>query len=146
MGVQNGTGEMTLVFELSALRELADPRQVFAQAEVWSRYLGVVANDTDAVKACVEKHHLRQDFDLEGRDKWLAMQEIRNQTRTERHVFVAMEMEDRRLADTLDWEYVHLFTAAEKADWRLADEADDPTVAERFRSWFATPLWPFDRP
>lgn len=117
-----GSGEMTLVFTLPAVRRFADPQRVFAEAREWSRYVGVVDNDTEAVRAFVDEHGLRQDFDVGDADKWLAMEGIRNSVATPRVVFVGTTVEDRRIADHVGWEYRQPEAIAEKADWALAGE------------------------
>ena len=146
-----GPGEMTLAFELSAVRRLADPEAAFEDAREWSRYVGVVANDTEAVDAFLDRHDLRHDFDLEGRDKWLAMQGIRNSAATPRHVYVAEIPEDRRLADQLGWEFLTPTEAAEKAGWELAetgstDGTDGGSYVSRWRDRLRnSSVWPFGR-
>jgi len=117
-------GELTLAFSLSAARRLADPPAVFADAGEWSQYLGVVGNDHRAVATFVADHDLRQDFELGERDKWLALEEIRAQTPTPRHVLVGTDVDDRRAADHLGWEFLAVPEAARKADWDLDDGAD----------------------
>jgi len=119
------TGEMTLVFTLAAVERFADPATVFEEAREWSRYVGIVANDTDAVASFVATHEVRPDFDQGEADKWLAIEEIGAATATPRHVFVGTTVEDRRIADHLGWEYRRPDEVAEKADWTLAsDDAD----------------------
>ena len=53
------SGEMTLVFTLAAIERFADPAAAFAAAREWSRYVGIVDNDTDAVDAFAESHGVR---------------------------------------------------------------------------------------
>lgn len=118
-------GEMTLAFSLSAVRRLADPAAAFDDATAWSRYVGVVDNDADAVAAFVEENGLRQDYDVGDRDKWLAMEEVGQATDTPRHVYVGETVEDRRVATHLGWEFRDVADAAEKAGWELADERSD---------------------
>jgi hypothetical protein len=122
---------MTLVFTLAAIEKFADPATVFAEARQWSRYVGIVATDTDAVDAFVDAHDLRPDFDQGEADKWLAMEEIGTATATSRHVFVGTTMEDRRIADHLGWEYRQPAAVAEKAGWALAsdEESGDGVVS-----------------
>jgi hypothetical protein len=119
------SGEMTLAFTLAAIERFADPATVFAEAREWSRSVGIVANDADAVAAFVDEHGLRHDFDVGEADKWLAMERIRESTATPRHVFVGASVEDRRIADQLGWEYRTPEEVAEKADWALAGGDSD---------------------
>jgi hypothetical protein len=114
------SGEMTLAFELAAIREFADPEAVVADAREWSRYVGVVANDTDAVRAFVDEHGIEQDFDLGDRDIWLVMEGIREESDSPRHVFVGTTPEHRRVADATDWEFRRPEEVADAAGWSLA--------------------------
>jgi hypothetical protein len=132
-GGRDRSGEMTLVFTLAAIEAFADPASVFAEARQWSRYVGVVDNDADAVAAFSEEHGVEPDFDTGDADKWLAMEEIRKTTATPRHVFVGTSVEDRRIADHLGWEYRTVEGVAEKADWTLArDEGSDGPLDRLF--------------
>ncbi|PSQ07090.1 hypothetical protein BRC95_05145 [Halobacteriales archaeon QS_5_68_33] len=125
------TGEMTLVFTLAAIERFADPAAVFEEAREWSRHVGIVDNDTDAVDAFGESHGVRPDFDQGEADKWLAMEEIRGTTDTPRHVFVGTSVEDRRIADHLGWEFRDPEAVAERADWELATEAEPDGLVDR---------------
>jgi len=55
------TGDVTLVFSLGAARRLSDPEAAIANARKWSRHVGIVANDADAVDCprdgCRERLH-----------------------------------------------------------------------------------------
>ncbi|WP_123537402.1 DUF7124 domain-containing protein [Halosimplex salinum] len=125
-------GEMTLAFELAAIREFADPAAVFEDAREWCRYVGVVSNDTDAVAAFVADHALAQDFELGDRDIWLAMEGIRESSDAPRHVFVGTTPEDRRVADATGWEFRRPADVAEAAGWDLADgESSDSGLLGR---------------
>lgn len=135
-GITVGEG-MTLAFELSALDRLEDPAAVFDDARQWSRYVGIISNDTDAVESYVREHDLEPDFDLGGRDKWLASSEIRHETETERHVFVGAGTEDRRIAEHTGWEFVPITDAAEKAGWKLESEREEPSLLGRLRAWLS---------
>jgi hypothetical protein len=128
------SGEMTLAFELDAIRAFDDPEAVAADARGWSRYVGVVANDTDAVRAFVAERDLQQDFDLGDRDIWLTMEGIRESSDAPRHVFVGTTPEDRRVADATGWEYRTPAEVADAAGWSLggADgESTDPGLFAR---------------
>ncbi|MBP1922917.1 hypothetical protein J2751_001933 [Halorubrum alkaliphilum] len=114
-------GELTLLFTLSAARTLADPAGAFEDARRWSRYVGVIANDTDAVDEFVRRHGIENDFELREWDKWGTTEAIREATGTPRHVFVGTSREDRRLADATEWEFRTVADAAEKAGWELGE-------------------------
>jgi hypothetical protein len=144
-GTGTGTGEMTLAFALSAIERFADPTQVFADARTWSRYVGVIANDTEAVAAFVAEHDLQQDFDLGDRDKWLALAEIREATATDRHVFVGTTEDDRGAAETTGWEFITVHEAGEKAGWAYdAGTEPSPGVLGALRERLPSDVpWPF---
>ena len=130
-----GRGEVTLAFSLSAVERLADPAAAFADAGEWSRYVGVVDDDREAVAAVVDEHALRQDFEVGDRDKWLALEEVGLATDTPRHVYVGAGVEDRRVATHLGWEFRHVTDAAEKAGWELADPTGESGALDRLLGW-----------
>jgi len=115
----NPTGEMTLAFELDAIRQFEDPPAVFADAREWCRSVGVVANDTDAVASFVAEHDLTQDFELGDRDVWLAMEHVRQSNPAPRHVFVGTTPEDRRIAVATGWEFRQPTEVADAAGWSV---------------------------
>ena len=43
--MSNSQGTMTLAFELSALKELTAPKEVFESARAWSKYVGVITDE-----------------------------------------------------------------------------------------------------
>lgn len=114
---------LTLAFSLAALDRFADPAAVFDDAREWSRHIGIIANDTDAVETFIREHDLWVDFDPGDRDKWLALAEIREATATGRHVFVGRTDDDRRAATNTGWEFVSVSEAARKAEWTLEDDS-----------------------
>lgn len=109
--------ELTLAFELAAIRQLAHPENVFTDARQWSRYVGVIANDSEAVRTFLQTNEIHHDFELGSRDKWLALQEIHDTTDTGRYVFVGVNQDDRLAAEQTGWEFVPISKAAEKAEW-----------------------------
>ena len=123
------TGEVTLVFSLGAARTLADPAGVFADAREWSRYVGVVANEADAVASFFRRHGIENDYALRKWDKWGTLGDIHAEAGTPRHVFVGTTGSDRRLATAVGFEFLTIREAAEKAGWELskpgAPETDD---------------------
>ena len=138
---------VTLAFELAAIERFTHPAAVIEDAGEWSRYVGLIANDTDAVAAFVREHGLRQDFDLGSRDKWLALSDLHEATDTPRHVFVGLTGEDERAAAFTGWEFVPVAEAAEKADWTLEEpNADGPgSLVTLLRDRLPDDLpWPLD--
>ena len=126
---------MTLAFELSALRALADPAGAFVAAREWSAYVGVVsAEPTYVVTNYTRKRRIRQDFFSGPKGKGESLASVREQFDTDRHVFVGTEEADRELADEHGWEYLPVEEAAGAAGWALADdepEAPAPAPDER---------------
>ncbi|UPW01111.1 hypothetical protein M0R88_03175 [Halorussus gelatinilyticus] len=132
----NGSGEMTLAFELSALERLAEPGAVFDDARRWSKYVGVVSDKpTYVVTNFTRKNRIRQDFFSGPKGKGESLESVREQFETDRHVFVGTSDEDRDLAEDHEWEFLDVTEAAEAAEWQLAEEAeeadDDPEEDQR---------------
>ncbi|MHC3439242.1 DUF7124 domain-containing protein [Natrialbaceae archaeon A-gly3] len=125
--MEGGT-DMTLAFELEALKELADPEAAIENARGWSRYIGIVSEEpTYVVTNFTRKNRIRQDFFSGPRGKAESLDNVKFQFDTERHVFVGTNDEDAALAEELDWEYLPVEEAAEAAGWELGeDESEDP--------------------
>lgn len=141
-------GDLTLAIALDAARAFAEPAAVVEDARRWSRYVGVVDNDVDAVERFLDVHGIETDYDLGDRDKWQAMADVHEAANTPRHVFIGASPEDRRLANHVGWEFLTASEAAEKAEWRLSaarkDDADDSGTLQRLRrSLEDRSLWPF---
>ncbi|MFB6147202.1 MAG: hypothetical protein ABEJ08_05890 [Halobacteriaceae archaeon] len=121
-----GSGDMTLAFELSALKQLAAPGEVFADARRWTEYVGVVSDEpTYVVTNYTRKRRIRQDFFSGPKGKRESLESVADQFDTDRHVFVGVTDEDQALADEVGWEFLDVEAAAEAADWDLDDGADD---------------------
>ena len=127
----SGGDGMTLAFSLSAIGRLDDPAAAFEEAGEWSRFVGIVDDDHEAIERAVAERGLRQDFDLGDRDRWLVMEAIRANTHAPRYVYIGANWEDRRVATELGWEYVPVAEAAEKADWTLSAEASEGGLLAR---------------
>jgi hypothetical protein len=126
-----GSGDMTLAFELSALRELADPNAVFNEARRWSEYVGVVSEEpTYVVTNFTRKRRIRQDFFSGPKGKGESLASVREQFGTDRHVFVGTTETDRDLADEHGWEYLDVAEAAEAAEWALGEESGADAAPE----------------
>jgi hypothetical protein len=116
---------MTLAFELSALKRLANPGEVFDGARRWTTYVGVVSDKpTYVVTNFTRKNRIRQDFFSGPRGKEESLDSVMGQFDTDRYVLVSDDEADRELADGLDWEFVPIEDAAEAAEWALADDDD----------------------
>ncbi|PSP97842.1 hypothetical protein BRC89_10560 [Halobacteriales archaeon QS_4_70_19] len=130
-----GSSDMTLAFELAALKQLAEPDAVFSDARTWSKYVGVVSEEpTYVVTNFTRKNRIRQDFFSGPRGREESLENVKRQFDTDRHVFVGTSDEDAALAEQVEWEYLPVEQAAEAADWELGepdDEAAEPTEDER---------------
>ena len=124
--MESGSGEMTLAFELEALKRLADPTAVFEDARRWTEYVGVVSEKpTYVITNYTRKNRIRQDFFSGPRGVEESLENVRSQFDTPRHVFVGTTDEDREVAEATGWEYLALEDAASAAEWDLAADADD---------------------
>jgi hypothetical protein len=133
-----GSTDMTLAFELEALKALSDPTAVFNDARQWTEYVGVVSEKpTYVVTNFTRKHRVRQDFFSGPRGVKESLENVKRQFDTDRHVFVGTSEEDRALAEETGWEYLPLEQASEAADWTLADdeEGEDPFESETRDDW-----------
>ncbi|WP_049982189.1 hypothetical protein [Halorubrum sp. BV1] len=133
-----GSTDMTLAFELEALKTLADPNAVFNNARQWTEYVGVVSEKpTYVVTNFTRKHRVRQDFFSGPRGVEESLENIAQQFDTDRHVFVGVDDEDETLADATGWEFLHVEDAADAAGWTLTtDEPDEePTESASRDDW-----------
>jgi hypothetical protein len=127
--MDGGSGDMTLAFDLAALKALAKPDAVFSDARQWTEYVGVVSEKpTYVVTNFTRKHRIRQDFFSGPRGREESLENVREQFGTDRHVFVGTDAADADLAEATGWEYLDVEDAAEAADWTLA--SDEPPAAE----------------
>ena len=131
----NGDTDMTLAFELEALKELASPERVFEDARGWTEYIGVVSEKpTYVVTNFTRKNRIRQDFFSGPRGKAESLEGVKGQFDTERYVFIGTDEADEQLADEVGWEYLDLEAAAEAADWVVATgPAEEEEDAEAVR-------------
>ncbi|SFB71519.1 hypothetical protein SAMN05444422_101421 [Halobiforma haloterrestris] len=122
----NGDTDMTLAFELEALKELASPENVFEDARGWTEYIGVVSEKpTYVVTNFTRKNRIRQDFFSGPRGKAESLEGVKDQFETERYVYIGVDDDDERLADEVGWEYLDVEEAAEAADWIMATRIDE---------------------
>ncbi|MXR41614.1 hypothetical protein GRX01_09720 [Halobaculum sp. WSA2] len=133
-----GSSDMTLAFELDALRSLADPNAVFNDARGWTEYVGVVSEKpTYVVTNFTRKHRVRQDFFSGPRGVTESLENVKRQFDTDRHVFVGTTDEDRAVAEETGWEFLPLAQAAESAGWTTTDpdEESDPLGDDTRDDW-----------
>ena len=116
-----GDGDVTLVFSLGAARSLADPAAAFADARRWSRHVGIVANEADAVAEFARSHGIDNDYALTNWDKWGTLADVRDESAASRCVFVGTARADERVATETGYEYLRVVEAAEKAGWELSE-------------------------
>ncbi|WP_436345736.1 DUF7124 domain-containing protein [Natronorubrum sp. FCH18a] len=122
----NGGSDMTLAFELEALKELASPESVFEDARGWTEYIGVVSEKpTYVVTNFTRKNRIRQDFFSGPRGKAESLEGVKDQFDTDRYVLIGSGEEDEQLADEVGWEFLAVEDAAEAADWIVASSVDD---------------------
>ena len=132
------SSDMTLAFELEALKSLTDPNAVFNDARQWTEYVGVVSEKpTYVVTNFTRKHRVRQDFFSGPRGVSESLDNVSDQFDTDRHVFVGTTDEDREVAEAVGWEYVDVETAAEAAGWEQAVGGDtgDPFEEDERDDW-----------
>jgi hypothetical protein len=123
MQSSDGSSDMTLAFELSALKRLATPGEVFDGARRWSTYVGVVSDKpTYVVTNFTRKNRIRQDFFSGPRGKDESLDSVKHQFDTERYVLISDDESDRELAERLDWEFIPVERAADAAGWELAGD------------------------
>jgi len=124
-----GSSDMTLAFDLAALKRLADPQSVFDDARRWTEYVGVVSEKpTYVVTNFTRKHRIRQDFFSGPRGREESLTNVKGQFRTDRHVFVGTSDDDATVADAAGWEFLPLEQAADAAGWELGDPDDSEPV------------------
>lgn len=115
---------LTLVFDRAALERLADPTAVFSDADAWTDAIGLVSDDApERLSSYAQREELDPDFISSAGGQTGGLAVIRQQFSTERHVFVGTTDEDRRLAESLGWEFLSVEEAAEAAGWTLAADA-----------------------
>ncbi|WP_276272709.1 DUF7124 domain-containing protein [Haloarcula litorea] len=120
--MDGGSGDMTLAFDLDALKELAEPDSVFNDARQWSEYVGVISDQpTYVVTNFTRKHRIRQDFFSGPRGREESLENVGEQFDTDRHVFVGTDGDDADLAEAAGWEYLPVEQAADAAGWELGE-------------------------
>ena len=122
-------GTMTLAFELSALKELEFPKDVFEGSRAWSKYVGVITDEpTYVVTNYTRKKRIRQDFFSGPKGKFESLKSVKHHFDTDRHVLVGTEEIDKKMAEETGWEYLHISDAAEKAGWKLGENREENQI------------------
>lgn len=126
-----GSTDMTLAFELEALKTLADPNAVFNSARQWTEYVGVVSEKpTYVVTNFTRKHRVRQDFFSGPRGVQESLENVGQQFDTDRHVFVGVDEADETVAEAAGWEFLDVEDAAEAAGWTAATAAPEAETTD----------------
>ncbi len=121
-----GNADMTLAFELTALKALAHPHAAVTDAREWTAYIGVVSEEpTYVVTNYTRQERIRQDFFSGPRGVEESLESVKDQFNTERYVFVGTNEEDASLAESVGWEYLAVADAADAAGWELAEGEDE---------------------
>lgn len=136
--MERGSGDMTLAFELSALKAVSNPSAVISDAREWSEYVGVVSEEpTYVVTNFTRQHRIRQDFFSGPRGVKESLESVSSQFDTDRYVFIGTNDDDAATAGAVEWEYLDVEDAAEAAEWRLAaeDAATAPPEEDVREDW-----------
>jgi hypothetical protein len=131
---------LTLAFDLEALRRVADPTAVVADAERWSEQVGVVTDRPPHVLTKFTREHaIQQAFSPEPEPAVETLEHMRRHFETARHVYVGTSSDHAQRAEAAGWEYLNVEEAARAADWEL-DTAPEPTGPNRVDT--STDDWP----
>lgn len=131
----DGGPTMTLAVDREAVEALARPSEAIDGAREWSRYVGVVGDDTDAVRATVDRYGLDQDFHLGGLDAQSVLSRLKWEADTDRYVYIGTDERDRELAEYVNWEYLPVGEAAEAAGWARATGWDPAGFLKSLLPW-----------
>lgn len=127
--------DMTLALTVSALRQLADPSAAIGDAEDWTEYVGVVADDPNEGLTYTRERRIRVDFFSGTRSIDETLFTVGANYDTDRHVLVGTDAKDASIASQCGWEYQSLDDAAERAGWSLDDGEDGSGGGLLSRLW-----------
>lgn len=131
---------LTLAFDLVALRRVADPAAVVADAVQWSEHVGVVTDRAPHVLTKFTRDHgVTQDFSPDPVPAVETLEHMREHFDTGRYVHVGTKAEHQLRADTAGWEFLNIEEAANEAGWDLATVPEHP---ESSRLDTSTDDWP----
>lgn len=113
--------DLTLVFELEALQQLADPASALEDARSWAVHVGAVSDETpERISSLASREGFELDFAAEATGETGGLAVLRQQYPTWRHVVIGTSDGDREAARSHGWEYLDLGEAAVEAGWDLA--------------------------
>jgi hypothetical protein len=128
---------MTLAFEVAALRQLADPAAVVADARQWSDNVGIVSGQSPSeASVFASDHDISPDFSTGPHDKFETLKKVKARFATERYVLIGVDQEDRVVAMAANWEVLPVEEAASKAEWEFGDVDDDGSLVDTLRTKF----------
>lgn len=130
-----GKASMTLAFHRTAIDDLAYPARAIDDARRWSRFVGIVGDDPDAVQIDVDRYDLHQDFHLGGMETQSVLSRLKWEADTDRYVFIGTDERHRALADYVNWEYQPVAQAADAAGWPLSDRRGPFGLLDAIRWW-----------
>lgn len=116
--------EMTLAFTYRAMRELADPAAVVADARGWADWLGIVGDVPSHALNKFQREHV-VDLDFFNGSGTRPTERLAEMDRTSMFYaerFVLVGLADEAGMEPDDWEFRPLEEAAAKAGWELAGD------------------------
>lgn len=120
--------DITLAFELAALRRLSNPQGVVTDARYWTSSIGLVTDEsTPVVRKFARDNSFNPDFLPGSRDKRSSLVKVINQPEHEadRYILVAVDESIRERAEEVGWEFLTVEEAAETAGWTVTVDEDD---------------------
>lgn len=130
---------LTLAFDLSALRRLADPAAAFHDAEAWSEAVGIVSEKpAHVVSKFARDHALQQDFEPDPAPVPEMLAHVREHYGDVRCVYVGTAEGHREIAASVEWEYIDVTEAADAAGWSVTEAP----ATESTRTETSTDDWP----
>ena len=113
-------GSMTLAFGLAALERFTSPQAVIQDAREWTEYVGIISDrPTFAVTKFAREHNIRQDFFSGPRGRAESLEQVREQFKSDRYVYIGVSEEEAAVAEEAGWEYLSVEETAEAAEWDL---------------------------
>lgn len=134
-------GDLTLAFDLGALRRLGDPAGAVADADRWSEHVGIVTDrPTHVLTKFARDHAIDQAFSPSPEPAAESLRHAKDHFGTDRHVHVGTRPEHEERATEAGWEYLDVEEAAGEAGWPL--EGHSSSHRSRARVETSTDDWP----